>query len=221
MLSAKASQLLRDLDALGEDEPGVPCKAVVFSAQPATVAHLDVVLERGLRAGVSHASIRQGDTQQSLEEAVRRWKSSKGCAVLLLQASRAAAGLTLIAARHVFLMEPFLDRGQELQALVYRDRCHSALSHYAAAASRSADQIVCWILCRELTERASSTVVFTGDAFTAQVSLGKKRDAPPLVATLSTQSSDRYFLTTLGASRRLHLKLLPSSEKYSDSQCRC
>jgi hypothetical protein len=130
MFSAKAAQLLQDLDALGEDAPGVPCKAVVFSAQPATITHLDVVLERGLRTGVSHASIRQGDTQQSLEEAVRRWKTSKGCAVLLLQASRAAAGLTLIAARHVFLMEPFLDRGQELQAL---NRCHRIGQQHAVS----------------------------------------------------------------------------------------
>jgi len=41
--------------------------------------------------------------------------------VLVLHAGAAAAGLTLIAARHVFLMEPFMDRGQELQAL---NRCH-------------------------------------------------------------------------------------------------
>lgn len=45
----------------------------------------------------------------------------EGAHVFLLQASSAAAGLTLTAARHVLLMEPFLRKGEEEQAL---NRCH-------------------------------------------------------------------------------------------------
>ena len=46
-----------------------------------------------------------------------RWASKPACSVLLLHAGAAAAGLTLIAAQHVFLLEPFIDRGMELQAV--------------------------------------------------------------------------------------------------------
>jgi hypothetical protein len=43
------------------------------------------------------------------------------CLVFLLHAGTAAAGLTLTAARHVFLLEPFLSAAEEAQAF---NRCH-------------------------------------------------------------------------------------------------
>ena len=49
------------------------------------------------------------------------WSTKPSCRVFLLHAGAAAAGLTLVAAQHVFLMEPFSTPGQELQAL---NRCH-------------------------------------------------------------------------------------------------
>lgn len=41
--------------------------------------------------------------------------------VFLLHAGQAAAGLTLTAASHVFLMEPFMKSGEQAQAM---NRCH-------------------------------------------------------------------------------------------------
>ena len=66
-----------------------------------------------------------------------RWNTDPNCRVFLLHAGAAAAGLTLVAARKVFLMEPFLSHGMELQAL---NRCHrigqtrpvSCVTYYAA-----------------------------------------------------------------------------------------
>ena len=117
-LGAKVSRLLADLEALGLDERGVPRKAVVFSQHKAVIRHLAFALRL---AGVGHVSICQGDKTQSQDESVVTWSSSAACKVFLLHAGAAAAGLTLVAARHIFLMEPFLTPGQELQAL---NRCH-------------------------------------------------------------------------------------------------
>jgi len=116
--SAKIRRLLSDLEALGEDEHGVPLKAVVFSQHRAAVKHLDWVLSH---AGVPHVTICKGDQQTSLETAVATWTGRPSCRVFLLHAGAAAAGLTLVAAQTVFLLEPFDKPGQELQAL---NRCH-------------------------------------------------------------------------------------------------
>ena len=111
VLGAKVSLLLYDLRALGED------KAVVFSSSKAVVEHLEVVLQR---EGLPRVALKKGDQEKHLASAVDRWKRGD-YRVLLLHADAAAAGLTLTAAAHVFLMEPFYDRGKELQAL---NRCH-------------------------------------------------------------------------------------------------
>ena len=116
--SAKVRRLLADLEALGNDANGVPKKAVVFSSHKTAVKHLDFVLAR---AGVPHVTIVKGDAHAHLETAVGIWTSRPSCRVFLLHAGAAAAGLTLVAAQHVFLMEPFATPGQELQAL---NRCH-------------------------------------------------------------------------------------------------
>ena len=68
-----------------------------------------------------HVTIVKGDQHAALENAVETWSTKPSCRVFLLHAGAAAAGLTLIAAQHVFLMEPFATPGQELQAL---NRCH-------------------------------------------------------------------------------------------------
>ena len=116
--SAKLTRLLADLEALGVDENGVPLKAVVFSQHRAAIKHADLVLAH---AGVPHVTISKGDAQASLESAVATWQQRPTCRIFLLHAGAAAAGLTLVAARHVFLLEPFDKPGQELQAL---NRCH-------------------------------------------------------------------------------------------------
>ena len=53
--------------------------------------------------------------------AVKRFSTDPSCRDFLLHAGQAAAGLTLTAARHVVLLEPFMRAGEEAQAL---NRCH-------------------------------------------------------------------------------------------------
>lgn len=50
-------------------------------------------------------------------EALQKWNIDPKCHVFLLHAGTAAAGLTLTAACHVFLLEPFNCEGEELQSL--------------------------------------------------------------------------------------------------------
>ena len=116
--SAKIQQLLADLSALGCDAEGAPLKSVVFSQHRSAVKHLDWVLSQ---ANVPHVTICKGDQQGTQESAVATWTTRPSCRVFLLHAGAAAAGLTLVAAQHVFLLEPFDKPGQELQAL---NRCH-------------------------------------------------------------------------------------------------
>jgi len=91
---------------------------VVFSQHRAAVRHVDFVLSH---ANVPHVTICKGDHQANQEVAVATWTQRPSCRVFLLHAGAAAAGLTLVAARHIFLLEPFDKPGQELQAL---NRCH-------------------------------------------------------------------------------------------------
>ena len=117
-MSSKLRRLVADLAALGSREDGSPRKAVVFSQHRAAVKHADLVLAH---AGISHVTITKGDAQANLETAVESWTTLSDCQVFLLHAGAAAAGLTLVAAQHVYLLEPFDKPGQELQAL---NRCH-------------------------------------------------------------------------------------------------
>jgi len=91
---------------------------VVVSQHRAAVKHVDFALSH---AGVSHVTICKGDQQTAQEIAVSTWITRPACRVVLLHAGAAAAGLTLVAAQHIFLLEPFDKPGQELQAL---NRCH-------------------------------------------------------------------------------------------------
>ena len=63
----------------------------------------------------------KGDSADAMQEAVKKWREDPDCAVFVLHAGAAAAGLTLTAARHLFLLEPFLSVGEEAQAM---NRCH-------------------------------------------------------------------------------------------------
>ena len=93
---------------------------MVFSSRKLGIMHLHHVLtlER-----IRHVKIVRGDSQHVLQEAIAKFNDtdSESADVFLLHASTAAAGLTLTKARHVFLMEPFMSEGDELQAI---NRCH-------------------------------------------------------------------------------------------------
>jgi len=134
--SSKVMRLLSDLDgvfARGD-------KAVVFSQHKHAVTHISRIL---VARGVRHARIVRGDPQSLQvifmlkcplkdmhaphahsgasrclqESAVRDFNTVEDIRVFLLHAGQAAAGLTLTAAAHVFLMEPMLKEGEELQAM--------------------------------------------------------------------------------------------------------
>jgi E3 ubiquitin-protein ligase SHPRH len=50
----------------------------------------------------------------SQEKAVKVFNEDASISVFLLHAGQAAAGLTLTAASHVFLMEPFMKAGEQV-----------------------------------------------------------------------------------------------------------
>ena len=89
-------------------------KAVVFSQHKTVIAHASIVLRS---AGLRHVTIIPGDNHATLRAAVAAFNSDPTCCVFLLHAGTAAAGLTLTAARHVFLLEPFLSAAEEAQAM--------------------------------------------------------------------------------------------------------
>ena len=114
--STKMKRLLRDVTAAISGGPGEKC-VVVSSIKPA-VQHTVLAL-RG--AGLDCVSVAKGDSADAMQEAVKKWREDPDCAVFVLHAGAAAAGLTLTAARHLFLLEPFLSVGEEAQAM---NRCH-------------------------------------------------------------------------------------------------
>jgi E3 ubiquitin-protein ligase SHPRH len=128
--SSKMLQLLADLDRVlyktdnesatgslrdaGDPDGSLRGKAVVFSQHKSVIQHASYLLKA---TGVRHVSICPGDNQQTLRNAVATFNSEQSCGVFLLHAGTAAAGLTLTAARHVFLLEPFLSAAEEAQAM--------------------------------------------------------------------------------------------------------
>jgi len=112
--SSKIQRFLKDLAVVTEKGS----KAVVFTQHKHAVSHLSKVLQQ---QQIKHLKIVRGDHQAHQEDAVRDFNRDPDVKVFLLHAGQAAAGLTLTAASHVFLMEPFLRAGEELQAM---NRCH-------------------------------------------------------------------------------------------------
>jgi len=150
--SPKIRQLLSDLEALGCDAKGVPHKAVVFSSHKSAVHHLHFVLSL---AGVPHVTICAGDKIGDQQRAVATWTTQPECKVFLLHAGAAAAGLTLVAAHAVFLMEPFTTPGQELQAM---NRCHRIGQQHAV-------QCVTYYCERTVEERLLALRRLEGDSW--------------------------------------------------------
>jgi hypothetical protein len=99
--------------ALLEDLPRYEL-SVVFASSKATVQHVLEVLNMN---EIGCRSLYTGQTEKDSERAVSEWKSDENkVLVLIVQAGAAACGLTLTAARKMFLMEPFLKHEEEKQA---------------------------------------------------------------------------------------------------------
>ncbi len=117
--STKLQALLDELALLGDDpRTGAPHKVVVFTSHREAVKHTALVLAAH---DIGCASVCAGDPPSKLADAVHDWNANAECRVFVLHAGAAAAGLTLVAASHIYLMEPFRSPGLELQAL---NRCH-------------------------------------------------------------------------------------------------
>ena len=115
--SAKIARVLEDVrGAIAED--GGRGKVVIFSQFKAAVLHMRTVLAE---EGIGNVSIVRGDSRESTGHAIAAFNGDGATHVFVLHASACAAGLTLTAARHVFLLEPFLRAGEEAQA---RNRVH-------------------------------------------------------------------------------------------------
>lgn len=115
---SKVAAVVADVRALLSDEPAA--KIVAITTLRVTIAHVVDALET---AGVRCVVIDRPNASTSQEAALTEFKAPDDGApsVLVLHAGTAAAGLTLTCAHHVFLLEPFFKRGEELQAM---NRCH-------------------------------------------------------------------------------------------------
>ena len=114
--SPKVKALLLALHAVFEKDS--TNKVVIFSQVKEALLHVSKVFDEDR---IGHNRIIPGDQLAEREAAVHGFVKDPSCRVLLLHAGVAAAGLTLTVARHVFLLEPFLSIGDELQAM---NRCH-------------------------------------------------------------------------------------------------
>ena len=108
--SAKLPSKIRALlDDLPKDE-----LSVVFASSKTVVCHVMAVLEM---KGYGCRGLFAGQTEKDSEVAVSEWQSNfPQVLVLVVQAGRAACGLTLTAARKMFLLEPFRSHEEEKQA---------------------------------------------------------------------------------------------------------
>jgi len=89
---------------------------VVFSHHKDAILHASDVLHD---AGISHVRIVSGDKAGEQQSAVFQFNNDPNCQAFLLHAGQGAAGLTLTAARHVVLLEPFHVAGEEAQGKIY------------------------------------------------------------------------------------------------------
>jgi E3 ubiquitin-protein ligase SHPRH len=101
---SKIDMITRHLLWLKQNEPGF--KAVVFS-QWSDV--LEVIKGSLMRAGVGFASLQK--------QGIDKFRHDPETSCFLLHAKSQSAGLTLVNATHVFLCEPLLNVGLELQAI--------------------------------------------------------------------------------------------------------
>ena len=107
------SKLPSKIRALLEDIPKDEL-SVVFASSKTVVCHMMAVLER---KGYGCRGLFAGQTEKDSEVAVSEWQSNfPQVLVLVVQAGRAACGLTLTAARKMFLLEPFRSHEEEKQA---------------------------------------------------------------------------------------------------------
>ncbi|GFR52459.1 hypothetical protein Agub_g15034 [Astrephomene gubernaculifera] len=108
-LMVKITALVRRLVWLRDERPDE--KSLVFSQWPEALQ----IVERGLQLnGIRCVTLESGRRGRS---AVKAFLNDDSCRVFLLSLRQGAAGLTLVRANHVFLLEPSLDPAIEQQAV--------------------------------------------------------------------------------------------------------
>lgn len=93
-------------------------KAVVFSAHKRVV---DVLTRALADDGIDCVKVVGRQGKDVVESSVAAWAQPGGSSVCVLHAGAAAAGLTLVQARHVFIIDVLKHPAEEAQAL---NRCH-------------------------------------------------------------------------------------------------
>ncbi|ESZ90401.1 hypothetical protein SBOR_9212 [Sclerotinia borealis F-4128] len=106
----KVDTLARHILYLRESDPG--SKSIVYSQ----FADFLLVLSRAF------AVFRIGHSSIGNSNGIEKFKNDAGTEVFLLHSRAHSAGLTLVNASHVFLCEPLLNTGLELQAIARVDR---------------------------------------------------------------------------------------------------
>ena len=103
--SSKIRALLKDLPT---DE-----LSVVFASSKQIVTLLRKVFDL---EGIEHRALYTSQPEAESGLAISEWQTIDSCRVLLVQAGAAACGLTLTAARKMFIMDPFPRHEEEKQA---------------------------------------------------------------------------------------------------------
>ena len=97
-------------------------KSIIFSMWEDM---LDVV-EEALRVnGISHV---RATSLSKISESIKRFRSSD-CTVLLLNVKNGAEGLTIVEATHIFMVEPIMNCGLDMQGELFALVVDSSREH--------------------------------------------------------------------------------------------
>ncbi|KAJ3094992.1 hypothetical protein HDU97_007359 [Phlyctochytrium planicorne] len=105
----KVDAIVRHLLYLRESDPG--CKSLVFSQWEQVLHILDAAFQSNR---IKFARMEGG---KKAKDAIQRFREDSSVEVFMLHAKSQSSGLTLVGATHVFLVEPVLNAGIELQAI--------------------------------------------------------------------------------------------------------
>ena len=111
-LYSKANAIVKDVLDLRDRSP--EAKVLIFSEYADT---LKVIAEKLLESELQHRILIGSTTAKKRGEAIEAFNTDPPTRVFLLQAKSGSVGITLTAASHVYICEPLLNPGLELQAI--------------------------------------------------------------------------------------------------------
>jgi len=172
---SKIDMITRHLVYLKETEPGF--KAVVFS-QWSDV--LEVIKASFRRANIEFASLEKRD-------GIDKFRNNPEISCFLLHAKSQAAGLTLVNATHVFLCEPLLNVGLELQAIsrVHRIGQTKTTTVWLYAVNNTVEQSVLELSTRRRMAFIGESAISSDNTDTEMMDVDKEIDEEQLDAAES------------------------------------